>query len=332
VGRKDYAYAHQNPLRYTDSSGHVANVIVGAALGAAIGFGVSVLTQAMGNEDFSWKKAGAAAAGGAISGAVAGATMGGSLLLEAGGAVASGMVGGATTRALMGEKTTAKDLLIDGAIAGITFGVVKGVTSASANGQMTAAIKELQKETAANVAAKAAPIVVEEAAEQAGAVTRQVDEMGQSFTATGAEVEHGEGFTRIGADERSVNVAKNVAREPGYHDVVVHGAMYDEGGAAFHVSPTPEGAGLPTHANQIADQVLSNPSYRPGQPIRLLTCWGACGPAQELSNLVGAEVKAASQVVGVARAPNSAARILENPATGEQGWWKSFFPRIKGEQ
>ena len=76
------------------------------------------------------------------------------------------------------------------------------------------------------------------------------------------------------------------------------GALYDEAGAAFLVD------GVPTHANQIAEAILTNPHYN-GDPIRLLTCYGGCGPAQELSNILRVPVRGASGPVGVLRVPNS---------------------------
>ena len=150
----------------------------------------------------------------------------------------------------------------------------------------------------------------------------------KSFMATGADVELGQGFTRIGGDKASVAVADYVAREPELHDVIVHGKPnFEQGKAVFSVSPTPSSSGLPTHANQIAEQVLLNPSYSPGQPVRLLTCWGACGPAQELSNILRAPVHASTFEVGIRRlAPNEPAVTFENPATGEPGRWLRFDP------
>ncbi len=135
------------------------------------------------------------------------------------------------------------------------------------------------------------------------------------FTATGSDVAHAPDVTRIGSDQRTINVTQNSSRLDNYHDVVVHGDLYDANGAIFFVD------GLPTHANQIADAIKSSPFWNGSKPIRLLTCYGACGPAQEVSNILKIEVKAATNPVGVARAPNSPPVIRDN------GEWINFTPK-----
>lgn len=79
---------------------------------------------------------------------------------------------------------------------------------------------------------------------------------------------------------------------------MVHGTPYDDVGAVFLVD------GLPTNANQIADAIKLNPNYN-GAPIRLLTCYGGCGPAQEVANILKVPVQGATKRVAVTRAPNS---------------------------
>jgi len=144
----------------------------------------------------------------------------------------------------------------------------------------------------------------------------RVDEMG-TFTAAGAEVFHAPGMTRIGSDAVSVRVSENVAPINGVHDVVVHGIPYDESGAVFLVD------NLPTNARQVAEAVKANPSWD-GQPIRLLTCYGGCGPlspAQELSTILNAPVQGATNAVGVARVPGSV------PVVRNGGSWIDFLPQ-----
>ena len=148
--------------------------------------------------------------------------------------------------------------------------------------------------------------------EAAGLVSKNADEMG-SFMATGADVAHGPTVTRIGGDEVSKRVAQNVAPTSGMHDVVVHGSPHDEFGAMFNVD------GLPTHANQIADAIKSNPAYK-GETVRLITCWGACGPAKELSSVLKVDVVAATDRVLVERVVGAIPEI-EN-----SGVWKLFSP------
>jgi len=79
-----YAYVQNNPLKYTDPSGHFANVIVGAAIGAVIGAAVSAGPQIIQNAregqplttNIDPGEVAKAAAVGAVGGAVAGATFG----------------------------------------------------------------------------------------------------------------------------------------------------------------------------------------------------------------------------------------------------------------
>jgi hypothetical protein len=69
--------------------------------------------------------------------------------------------------------------------------------------------------------------------------------------------------------------------------------------------------GMPTHTQQIADAVLSNPAYVRGSPVQLVTCHGACGLADELS-----------QALGGARVTASPYRVDLDPATGLLRSWK----------
>jgi hypothetical protein len=154
--------------------------------------------------------------------------------------------------------------------------------------------------TVAGAFAGSLPGMILRGAERLGFRTigsRTLDEMG-SFTAGGSDVFHAPGLTRIGGDEASIFVGQNVDRVDGVHNVVVHGTIYDDTGAIFMVDRNP------THANQIAEAILANPNYR-GDPIRLLTCYGGCGPAQELSDILRVPVWGATGPVGVSRVANS---------------------------
>lgn len=85
-----------------------------------------------------------------------------------------------------------------------------------------------------------------------------------------------------------MNTDRNNARSKGAagHDVIVHGDS--EGN--FRVN------GDITHPQQIADAILGNPGYG-GGPINLVSCHGACGAAQELSQIMGVPVNALSGAV-----------------------------------
>jgi len=157
-----YAYVRNNPLKYTDPSGHFANVIVGAAIGAVIGAAVSAGPQIIQNAregqplttNIDPGEVAKAAAVGAVGGAVAGATFG--LALAAAPAVglgtglgahvaagaASGVVAGQASRAmgnaLEGQGITqglgnpgemARDAVVGGTLGAAGYGIAKGIQS-----------------------------------------------------------------------------------------------------------------------------------------------------------------------------------------------------------
>jgi hypothetical protein len=99
------------------------------------------------------------------------------------------------------------------------------------------------------------------------------------FIESGATISHSPTATAIGDD---ADTLQNFDRSQGVggHDVIVHGQDGE-----FIVN------GMPTNPQQIADAVSANPDYT-GGPVNLVTCGGACGPAQELSEILGVDVHA----------------------------------------
>ncbi|WP_051366492.1 WXG100 family type VII secretion target [Hamadaea tsunoensis] len=73
-------------------------------------------------------------------------------------------------------------------------------------------------------------------------------------------VTHEPGATAIGNDPNTADALAFAPREDGVHNVVIHGNQH-----GFAMGTTPE---------EVAAAVRANPSYVPGQPIRLITCWG----------------------------------------------------------
>lgn len=146
-----YAYARNNPLKYTDPDGHSPTIItglIGAAIGGAIGFFWNVGSQLWHGtrfKDISWGSAGTSAAIGAVAGFVAGLTLGiGNAI--AGGAgisfgaelgigsvssVAGGRAGKATSNLFEGKEITDDllnpyDIALDAVIGGATAGAGRG--------------------------------------------------------------------------------------------------------------------------------------------------------------------------------------------------------------
>jgi RHS repeat-associated protein len=89
-----YAYARNNPLAYTDDTGHVIWWVVGGIGGAVVGFGAYALTH---QENFNWQEAALWTGGGAVVGATFGA--GAQLVAGALGAEAAVAAGTAATTA-----------------------------------------------------------------------------------------------------------------------------------------------------------------------------------------------------------------------------------------
>ncbi len=144
---------------------------------------------------------------------------------------------------------------------------------------------------------------------------------------SGDPVYFGEDSTTIGYDPKTLNNTANVAREPGFHDVVVHGT--DEG---LFIAGRVNAAGKslmghyvsPAH---IEEAILNNPNYD-GGPIRLISCHtGAAKPGeiplgQVLANDLGVEVKAPSDRIGTARDAGPG----QQPVIDHEGEWITFQP------
>jgi len=164
-----YAYVYNNPLRYTDPSGHVPVILVmmgiGAATGALINYGVQVAANISQNGftvQAFMNVNGAAVGASAVAGAVGGATLyGASAVLGTGlwgmvgagafSGAASGQVARATENLLTGRPVgeglgdpaeLGRDALIGGLSGGVFHGVDRMVMRAAFRGTYVRYISE----------------------------------------------------------------------------------------------------------------------------------------------------------------------------------------------
>ncbi|MFD4443154.1 toxin glutamine deamidase domain-containing protein [Nocardia sp. NPDC058519] len=132
---------------------------------------------------------------------------------------------------------------------------------------------------------------------------------------SGEGVRHRPTGTAVGEDPHTHRATQNLSND-GAHDVVVHGRA--DG------LPMP-GKRVPVHPQEIVDAIRANPHYRPGTPVRLVSCHAANGWAQYVADQLGVVVTAPTDRVGVPREPNSA------PVIDNGGRWRTFRPQRADE-
>ena len=147
-----------------------------------------------------------------------------------------------------------------------------------------------------------------------------MDYMNGSFLPSGATVRFGANYTSIGDDSKTINITNNASLELGMHNVIVHGDINDiDKGVTDNMYVN----GLPTHTQQIADAILSNPFYN-GKIINLISCHSACnGTAQELSNITGSIVRAPTNRIGIPKGSKGNSPLVID----RNGEYKYFSPK-----
>ena len=144
-----YAYVRNNPVRYTDPSGHCPWCIavgIGALIGAGVTYGTQVAANISENglnvqafTDVNWKRVGAGAVAGAVGAATFGtgtAVLGTGLIATAASGALSGTVAGQTERVveniLSGEDVLTglgdpADMAVDALVGAVSAGAGRGI-------------------------------------------------------------------------------------------------------------------------------------------------------------------------------------------------------------
>jgi hypothetical protein len=119
---------------YDDPTGHFFNVaaaLVGAAVGAVVGAGIEMISDAAKGKlsKSNWKKYAGAAAAGAITGATAGFTGGASLVARAAIQASAGYGGSVSQQYISTGKVNHKKAAVTGLVSGATYGAVSKATN-----------------------------------------------------------------------------------------------------------------------------------------------------------------------------------------------------------
>ena len=115
----------------------------------------------------------------------------------------------------------------------------------------------------------------------------------------GASIHYSKTATAIGDDAATLSNFEKSKGAGGYHDLILHSELdrdtvnvvddvVDLSNAQAYFNPT----GLRTSAEQVVSALESNPNFLKGTPIRLVSCAGDCGLAQQIRELLGVEVEA----------------------------------------
>ena len=130
TGNNMFAYCGNNPVSRGDEGGEFWHIVIGAAIGAGVSFGASILSDVIAGEEIDWVGAGVSAAFGAVSGALAASGIG-----ALGLALASVAIDGTeyvVRSVIAGKDINQEELLTTVAISVLTAG--KGIDGAKLSG------------------------------------------------------------------------------------------------------------------------------------------------------------------------------------------------------
>ncbi len=123
VGTNRYAYAGNDPVNKSDPNGHYWQYMAGGIVGGMFGGGMEIANQYAQGKGYNAARIGAAAVGGAVAGVTGVHSVGANLVKQGASYIGSSIAGGTATRAVLGEKTTAGNIFMDG-LGGVGGGIL----------------------------------------------------------------------------------------------------------------------------------------------------------------------------------------------------------------
>ena len=149
---------------------------------------------------------------------------------------------------------------------------------------------------------------------------------------SGDPVYYGKNTTTVGYDNATLNNLERVRRIPGVHDVIVHGTDRGVFAAGRLNAAGKNLTDFEVNPHHIVDAIRSNPEYRAGQPVRLVSCHSGADArppeiplAQTVADELGVPVTAPTDKVGTS--PDLG--LNQTPTIGNNGYWRTYLPTIQ---
>lgn len=149
---------------------------------------------------------------------------------------------------------------------------------------------------------------------------------------SGDPVYYGKNTTTVGYDNATLNNLERVRRIPGVHDVIVHGTDRGVFAAGRLNAAGKNLTDFEVNPHHIVDAIRSNPEYRSGQPVRLVSCHSGADArppeiplAQTVADELGVPVTAPTDKVGTS--PDLG--LNQTPTIGNNGYWRTYLPTIQ---
>ncbi|XUL89048.1 WXG100 family type VII secretion target [Streptomyces galilaeus] len=140
---------------------------------------------------------------------------------------------------------------------------------------------------------------------------------------SGDPVYFGKNTTTVGYDKATLNNLERVRRIPGVHDVIVHGTDSGVFAAGRLNAAGKNLTDFEVNPRHVVDAIRSNPEYKAGQPVRLVSCHSGANArppevplAQTVADELGVPVTAPTDKVGTAADRG----LNQTPVIGNNGY------------